>query len=223
MRAGWDRGEAPDNSSPGKGRRRGTPPPPPWVPKSLRPAPARDQGAERRCAGRRARALRACERKCDTRVTAPLPPFPDPASGECAVPSLGPVRRTGSQARVLSTGLSGTAGLASALRCPGRMCSRESSQRAGGSRLSAPERNSVAGSPEPPREVTWPAPRFGEVAGRDGSASRGFDPRPEGNGPIILLPTLQSSGQRQTLTPQNLEGRSKARAELRRGRGLGVV
>lgn len=44
------------------------------VPKCPRPSPVRDQGAERRCAGRRARALRACERKCGARVTAPGPP-----------------------------------------------------------------------------------------------------------------------------------------------------
>lgn len=81
----------------------------------------------------------------------------------------------------------------------------------------------MAGSPEPPKEATRPAPRLGQVAGQDGSASRGFDPRREGNGPVILGQMLLSSGRAQTLTPQNLEGRSKPRAELRRRRDLGVV
>lgn len=123
MRAGWDRRQAPDNSSRGKGRRRGALPQPLWVPKSLRP-PARDQGAEPRCAGRRERALRASERKCGARVTA-QPPHCHPATVRCRVWVR--VRRTGSQARALSTGLSGTPGLAPALRCPGWMCSWESS------------------------------------------------------------------------------------------------
>lgn len=33
-------------------------------------------------------------------------------------------------------------------------------------------------------------PRLGQVAGRDGSVSRGFDPRPEGKSPRILRPLL---------------------------------
>lgn len=59
---------------PRKREEMGAPLQPPWVPKCLRPSPARDQGAERRCAGRRARVLRACELKCGARVTAPGPP-----------------------------------------------------------------------------------------------------------------------------------------------------
>lgn len=84
MQPGWEQRQIPDNSGPGKEKRWGAPPQPPWVPKSLRLSPAQDQGAERRCAGRRARPLRAGERKCGVRVTAPGPP------GESAAPRRGP-------------------------------------------------------------------------------------------------------------------------------------
>lgn len=86
-----------------------------------RQPPTRDQGAERRCARRRARGLRACERKCGARVTAPSPAAPLP-------PPRGSVRRrvwvrvgrTGSQKKARSTGLSRMFGAAPALRCLGR-------------------------------------------------------------------------------------------------------
>ena len=60
---------------------------------------------------------------------------------------------------------------------------------------------------------------MGQVAGRDGSASRRFGPRPEGNDPSILGPMLRVLRKVQKLTLQNLEGRAKRREELRRGRG----
>lgn len=76
MQAGWERWQALDNSNLGKEKRWGALPQLPWVPKCFSLSPARDQGAEHRCAGRRVKAVSACESKCGARVTAqpPRPP-----------------------------------------------------------------------------------------------------------------------------------------------------
>lgn len=67
----------------------------------------------------------------------------------------------------------------------------------------------MAGFLEPPREVaTACAPwgsHLGQMAERDGSASRGFDPHPEGSGPRILepmLPVLRPSPDAQAPEPR---------------------
>lgn len=208
MQPGWEQRQIPDNSGPGKEKRWGAPSQPPWVPKSLRLSPAQDQGAERRCAGRRARALRACERKCGVRVTAPGAP-----PGSVRRRAWVRVGWLASQASVFSS-LPGTPGAAPALRYPGRVDSQESSQWAGGSRLSAPERGGVAGSPEPSREVTTACTRF-RTGGWTGCLSfsrigpppgRKWPSHPKTDATCLLPQAL-------TLTPRT----------SRRGRGLGVA
>lgn len=71
-----------------------------------------------------------------------------------------------SQASVFSS-LAATPGAAPALRHPGRGDGQEPSPWAGGSRLSAPEKGGVAGSPGPSGEVTNGVHRF-RIGGRTG-------------------------------------------------------
>lgn len=86
MQAVWERWQALANSSLGKEKRWGALLQLPWVPKCFSLSPARDQGAEHRCAGRSVKAVSACESKCGARVTA-QPPAPQ---RECAAQTLGP-------------------------------------------------------------------------------------------------------------------------------------
>lgn len=99
-------------------------------------------GGAQVCGAGRERALRACERKCGARVTAPPPSAPPGGSVRRRVRVR--VGRTGSQNKVLSTVLSRMLGLSPALRCLDLVDSQESSQRTTGSWLSAPERDGVA-------------------------------------------------------------------------------
>lgn len=102
MQAGWERWQTLDNSSLGKEKRWGALPQPPWVSKCLSLSPARDQGAEHRCAGRRVKAVSACERNRGARVTAQHPPTPNASVQRRVWVRVGWMDI---QARVLSTGL----------------------------------------------------------------------------------------------------------------------